>query len=90
MLISIIYIYYISLNLCMKAYVLLDTELGCEEQVLSELGTFEGIQNKYIVYGIHDIIVEIESENVDDIKKLVFEKIRPLKYVKNTSTLITY
>lgn len=74
----------------MKAYVLLDTELGCEEQVLTELGTFEGIQNKYIIYGIHDIIVEIESENVDDIKKLVFEKIRPLKYVKNTSTLITY
>jgi DNA-binding Lrp family transcriptional regulator len=74
----------------MKAYVLLDTELGCEEQAIAELGRFEGIQNKYVVYGIHDIIVEIESENVDDVKKLVFEKIRPLKYVKNTSTLITY
>jgi DNA-binding Lrp family transcriptional regulator len=74
----------------MKAYVLVDTELGYEEQVVKELENIDGITNKYIVYGIHDIIVEIETENMDDIKKIVFEKIRPLRYVKKTITLTTF
>jgi DNA-binding Lrp family transcriptional regulator len=74
----------------MKAYVLLDTELGYEELVINELDNVEGIKNKYIVYGIHDIIVEIETETMDDIKKIVFDKIRNLEYVKNTITLTTY
>jgi DNA-binding Lrp family transcriptional regulator len=64
--------------------------LGEEPEVVRALkGTME-IKNIYIVYGIYDIIVELEADTMDKVKEIVFNKIRRLDNVKSTITLITY
>jgi DNA-binding Lrp family transcriptional regulator len=73
----------------MKAFVLIYTELGFEEQIKEELQNINGVKNIYVVYGIYDIIVEIETESMSDIKKIVFNNIRTLKHIKKTVTLTT-
>jgi DNA-binding Lrp family transcriptional regulator len=74
----------------LNAYILLNTELGKEPDVVKALKGTTEIKNIYIVYGIFDIIVELEADTMDKVKEIVFNKIRRLDNVKSTITLITY
>ena len=74
----------------MKAYVLLNTELGKEPEVIQAIKGSKEIIAVHSLYGIYDIIVEVEAETMDKIKDIVFNKIRRLDNVKSTITLITY
>ena len=74
----------------MKAYVLINTELGQEASVVKELRTVTGIEDVHSLYGIYDIIAEVEAESMDKVKEIVFNSIRRLDSVKTTITLITY
>lgn len=74
----------------MKAYVLINTELGQEATVVEELSHVSGINNAYSLYGIYDVIVEVEADTMEKVKEIVFNSIRRLDSVKTTITLITY
>ena len=74
----------------MKAYVLLNTELGKEPEVIKAMKDAKEIKNIYSLYGIYDIIVEVEAETMEKVKEVVFNRIRRLDNVKSTITLITY
>jgi len=74
----------------LKAYVLINTELGRESEVTEALRGVKEITATHTVYGIHDIIVEVEAETMDEVKEVVFNQIRRLDHVKSTITLITY
>jgi DNA-binding Lrp family transcriptional regulator len=42
------------------------------------------------LYGIYDILVEVEAETMERVKEVVFNNIRRIDNVKSTITLITY
>ncbi|HIH89432.1 TPA: Lrp/AsnC family transcriptional regulator [Candidatus Bathyarchaeota archaeon] len=48
------------------------------------------VKNIYSLYGIYDVIVEVEAETMEKVKEVVFNRIRRLDNVKSTITLITY
>lgn len=74
----------------MRAYVLINTELGQEAQVVSELNEVEGITGISSLYGIYDVIAQVEADSMEKVKEIVFNKIRRLDNVKTTITLITF
>ena len=74
----------------MKAYVLLNTELGMGSKITDALKGVKEITNIYSLYGIYDIIIEMEADTMDRIKEIVFNKVRLLDHVKSTITLLTY
>jgi DNA-binding Lrp family transcriptional regulator len=74
----------------LKAYILINSELGREADIISALENVKEINNIYSLYGIYDLIVEMEAETMDLIKEIVFNKIRRLDNVKSTITLLTY
>ena len=74
----------------MKAFVLINTELGQETPVVRELNGIQGITSAYALYGIYDVIAVVEGESMDKIKDTVFSKIRRMENVRSTITLITY
>ena len=74
----------------MKAYVLMNTELGQEQAVVKAISSVDGIKEIHSLYGIYDVIAEVEAETMDKIKEIVFTHIRRLENVKTTVTLITY
>ncbi len=74
----------------MKAYVLINTELGQEAAVVKDLSQVPGITSIYSLYGIYDVIVVVEAESMEKVKEIVFNNIRRLESVKTTITLITY
>jgi DNA-binding Lrp family transcriptional regulator len=74
----------------LKAYVLINTELGRKSEVTEALRGVKEITAIHSLYGIYDIIVEVEAETMDKVKEVVFNQIRRLGHVRSTITLITY
>jgi DNA-binding Lrp family transcriptional regulator len=74
----------------MKAFVLLNSELGQESKIIEALEGVEEITKIYSLYGIYDLIIEMEAETMDRVKEVVFNKVRRLDNVKSTITLLTY
>ena len=74
----------------MKAFVLINTELGQEATVVEALGHVNGIKDVQALYGIYDVIAEVEADSMDEAKEIVFNNIRRLESAKTTITLITY
>jgi len=74
----------------MKAYVLLNTELGKEPDAIKAMNGVKEITAIHSLYGIYDILVEVEAETMERVKEVVFNNIRRIDNVKSTITLITY
>jgi DNA-binding Lrp family transcriptional regulator len=72
-----------------KAFVLINTALGSELDVLAELKKIDGVVEAREVYGVYDVVAEVEAETEKALKDIVFAKIRTLKHVRSTLTLTT-
>jgi len=70
------------------AFVLINAEIGAEEDVLGQLMKVEGVQEAYAVYGVYDIIAKIEADTMDKLKEIVTWRIRKLNKVRSTLTMI--
>lgn len=73
-----------------KAFVLINTEIGAEADVLSQLKKVEGVgkDNAFAVYGVYDIVAMVEADTMDKLKDTVTWKIRRLDKVRSTLTMI--
>jgi DNA-binding Lrp family transcriptional regulator len=72
-----------------RAFVMVNADLGSEGELQSELKKVEGVVGVYQVYGVYDMIVEVEAESDQKLKEILFSRIRSLKRVRSTLTLTT-
>jgi DNA-binding Lrp family transcriptional regulator len=72
-----------------RAFVMVNADLGSEDELQSELKKVEGVVGVYQVYGVYDMIVEVEAESDQKLKEILFSRIRSLKHVRSTLTLTT-
>ncbi len=70
-----------------RAFVLINTNLGTEAVLQSELRKVEEIVGVYLVYGVFDMVVVIEAESEEQLKHVILSRIRTLKYLRSTVTL---
>ncbi len=70
------------------AFVLINAEIGAEEEVVNELMKVEGVEEAYIVYGVYDVIVKVKADDLDKLKEIITWKIRRLDKVRSTLTMI--
>jgi DNA-binding Lrp family transcriptional regulator len=70
------------------AFVLINVDMGTIPEVLNELSRIEAVKEAYSVYGVYDIIVRIESEDMDKLRNTIQENIRGVKRVRTTLTAI--
>jgi DNA-binding Lrp family transcriptional regulator len=71
-----------------KAFVLINTEIGSEADVLKDLKKVEGVDEAFAVYGVYDIIARVKAETMDKLKDVVTWRIRRLDKVRSTLTMI--
>jgi anthranilate phosphoribosyltransferase len=74
------------------AYVLVNVKPGKENILLENIRKAQGsvrVLEGSIVYGEYDIIIKIEGETLEEIRKFVLDKIRSLDFVERTVTLIS-
>ena len=70
-----------------KAFVLINCELGSEEQIISELKTFSDITQVRGTFGAYDIIAEVSSESIEKVRETITWKIRKIEKIRSTLTL---
>jgi DNA-binding Lrp family transcriptional regulator len=70
------------------AFVLLSVEMGNETRVVNELEEISEVTESFLIYGVYDIIVRVEAENMKELKDVIGSKIRKIESVRSTLTLI--
>ena len=70
------------------AFVLINTELGAENEVRKKLLEIPEIEEAYAVYGVYDIIAKLRADSMEKIKEVITWKIRRMEKVRSTLTMI--
>ncbi len=72
-----------------SAYVLINCDIGSEEDVISHLKTVDGVKEVHSTFGAYDIIAEIVSDNKENLRDAITWKIRKIERIRSTLTLMT-
>jgi len=70
------------------AYVLVSCDLGFDTEIVHEIKQVEDVKEVRGVYGAYDIMVKLESDNVESLRDVITWKIRKLNRVRSTLTLM--
>jgi len=76
---------------CLKlpsAFVLVYTNSGCEDNVLTDLKKIKGVEEAHVLYGVYDLIARVRADTMEDLKNLVTQQVRRINEVRSTLTLI--
>lgn len=71
------------------AYMLIQVEHSTIDKVSQRLMKFKEITDLHHLYGEFDIIAKIKAENQAHLQDFITNKIRKIKQIKTTQTLIT-
>ena len=69
------------------AYVLVQSTIGHEMEVLGDLLKIQFVKEAKGTFGYYDILLKIEADSEKEIEKIITKKIRKAKNVNTTTTL---
>lgn len=75
------------------AYVLLNSDLGSDETIISKVKEILDNESniKYEVqgvYGVYDIVLKVSSNDTDNLRSIITNKIRKIDKVQSTLTMM--
>ena len=68
------------------AFIMINAEIGSEDQLEEELRKLNNVREVHPVYGAYDIVVKVEAETMDQLKEVI-SRIRKLDKIKSTLTM---
>jgi len=71
-----------------EAYILINCEIGSEEEVITVLKNIDSIKEVHGTFGAYDILAKIESPQVEDLRETITWKIRKIDKIRSTLTLM--
>ena len=72
----------------LAADLLVNAELGYETTLADEMQVVPGVNDAYTIYGVYDILLKVEAPTMDRLKEFISTKIRRMKGVKSTLTML--
>lgn len=70
-----------------SAIVLINCDLGYEEEVIKEVSKIEGVKSIVGTYGVYDLVANITTDTLQQLNAAT-AKIRKVDHVRSTITLI--
>ena len=74
------------------AYVLLNSDLGSDSSIIDEIKPI--LQDEDVkfevqgVYGVYDIVLKLSSDNAENLRAIITNKIRKISKVQSTLTMM--
>ena len=69
-----------------RAYVLIQTEVGQAAAVAQQIGALDGVVTADDVTGPYDVIAQAEAPTVDDLGKMVVSRVQMIEGITRTLT----
>ncbi len=70
------------------AFVLINCDLGFEEQIIEELKHISDVKEVHGTFGAYDILAKVESDQASTLRETITGKIRHIGRVRSTLTLM--
>lgn len=70
------------------AYVLINCDLGFEEEVIENFKHFESVKEIHGTFGAYDIIAKVEDVEQEKLRETIIWNMRKIPHVRSTLTLI--
>jgi len=70
------------------AIVLINAEVGSEDELLRELRKLNNVSEAHAVYGAYDIVAKVETETMKELKEVITSKVRKLKNLRSALTMM--
>lgn len=70
------------------AFIFINAEVGSEDEALKQLRKMENVKEAYAVYGVYDIVAKVEAETIGKLKEVITSKVRKLRGVRSTLTMM--
>ncbi|MCL5949531.1 MAG: Lrp/AsnC family transcriptional regulator [Candidatus Bathyarchaeota archaeon] len=70
------------------AYILVNTEIGAENQVLKALKKVEGVEEVHNLWGVYDLIANVKAESMEELKYIITKRIEKIGKINSKLTMI--
>ena len=70
------------------AYVLINCDLGSEDDIIREIKKLQETVEVSGVYGVYDIVAKIRSDTMDKLRETITWHVRKIDKVRSTLTMI--
>lgn len=71
-----------------SAFVLINADIGTEEEVMRDLDPIQEVKEAHLVYGVYDIIVLVRTETMEELKSAISRRIRRMDRIRSTLTMV--
>ena len=69
-----------------QGFVLLSCKDGTENDIMSQLKNERGVKEIFQTFGPYDMLVKLKCRNKDELRFLIYYKIRKMNNIKSTIT----
>lgn len=73
-----------------SAVVLLNTDLGVQDEVVDNLRLIDGVEEAHALYGVYDLLVKVRAKNIDELKTVTKSRIKQVAGVTSSLTLVLH
>jgi DNA-binding Lrp family transcriptional regulator len=70
------------------AYILVNTEIGSEKQVLNALKKINGVEEVHNLWGVYDMIVNVKAHSMDELKHIITNRIEKIHKINSKLTML--
>ncbi len=70
----------------LKAYILINTQIGKTSDVLKQLKEMGEIRHLDVIMGPYDIIAQVETDSHDSLSQIVMQRLQAIDAIKHTMT----
>ena len=71
-----------------KAYVLINCDLGSEDDMIRDIRKLEYVKNVTGTFGAYDIVARVEADTSEQLREAITWKIRKMNKIRSTLTLM--
>ena len=70
------------------AYVLLNTEIGAEAEVVKALKEVDGVEAAFNLWGVYDIIASVKADSMDQLTHIINKQIEEIDKIHSKLTMV--
>ena len=71
-----------------SAFILVNTEIGAEKQVLKALKRVQGVEEAHNLWGVYDIIANVSAGSMEELKYIITSQIEKISRINSKLTMM--